>query len=67
MYVSYFFEKKGFDISCKLSTEKTICMKCQSLFSGKNKKRYFKMLPVDFFPSMLNVKVRTLQRKFSYK
>ena len=27
----------GFDISCKISPEETICMKCQSLFSGKNK------------------------------
>ena len=29
-----FSQKTGFDISCKLST---ICMKCQILFSGKNK------------------------------
>ena len=29
-YFSYFFQKTGFDISCKLST---ICMKCQNLFS----------------------------------
>ena len=33
----------GFDISCKLSYEETNCLKCQSLFSGKNKK-YFKLL-----------------------
>ena len=33
------FHKKdgGFDVSCKLSPLKTICMKCQILFSGKNK------------------------------
>ena len=36
-YVSYFFQKIGFDISCKLSPQETICMKCQILFSGKNK------------------------------
>ena len=37
-YFSYFSQKTGFDISCKLSPKKTICMKCQILFSGKNKK-----------------------------
>ena len=26
------FPKKGFDISCKLSTKEIICMKCQRLF-----------------------------------
>ena len=31
-YFTYFSQKTGFDISCK------ICMKCQILFSGKNKK-----------------------------
>ena len=36
---SYFFpRKKGFDISCKLSPKETICLKCQSLFSGKYNK-----------------------------
>ena len=34
-YCSYFFQKMGFDISCKLSPLETICMKCQILFSGK--------------------------------
>ena len=29
----------GFDISCKLSPEEKICMKCDILYSGKNKKR----------------------------
>ena len=32
---SYFTQKTGFDISCKLSPKETICMKCQILFSGK--------------------------------
>ena len=31
----YFFQKIGFVISCKLSLKETICMKCQSLLSGK--------------------------------
>ena len=33
---SYFPQKVGFDISYKLSIKKTIYMKCQSLFSGKD-------------------------------
>ena len=31
----YFSQKIGFDISCKLSPEETICMMCQSLFFWK--------------------------------
>ena len=41
----------GFDISWKLSPKETICMKCQSLFSGKNKKKYFKISLLKFFPA----------------
>ena len=37
-YFSFFSQKTGFDISCKLSPLETICMKCQILFPGKNKK-----------------------------
>ena len=37
-YFSYFPQKKGFDISCKLIPKETICMKCQSWFSGKGGK-----------------------------
>ena len=35
---SYFSKNIGFDTSCKLSPEVRICMKCQILFSRKNKK-----------------------------
>ena len=35
-YFSYFYQKTGFDISCKLSPLETICMKCQILFAWKN-------------------------------
>ena len=38
-----FFQKTCFDSSCKLSPKETIWMKCQSLFSGKSKKKYYKM------------------------
>ena len=37
IFFSYFSQKTGFDISCKLSPLGTICMKCQSLFSVENK------------------------------
>ena len=37
-YFSYFSQKTGYDISCKLSPKETICMKCHILVSGKNKK-----------------------------
>ena len=38
----FFFPKKtGFHISCKLSSVKTVCMKCQTWFSWKNKKYQF--------------------------
>ena len=33
------FQKTGFEFSCKLSPMETICMKCQNLFSWKNKKK----------------------------
>ena len=38
IFFSYFSQKTGYDISCKLSPKETVCMKCQILFSGKNKK-----------------------------
>ena len=41
-------------MSCKLSPQETVCMKCQSLFSGKNKKKYFKISFIEIFPSMPN-------------
>ena len=41
VYFPNFSQKTGFDISCKLSPMETVCMKCQILFSGKNKKKIF--------------------------
>ena len=38
MIIFLFFKKTGYDISCKLSPVETICIKCQNLFSKKNKK-----------------------------
>ena len=40
IFIYYFlrnFRKIDFDITCKLSPKETICMKRQSLLSGKNK------------------------------
>ena len=54
-YFSYNSQKIGFDISCKLSPEKTICMKCQSLFSGKNKRNISKCsLPKNLHSMLLS-------------
>ena len=39
MIFSYFSPKIGFDITCKLSPEETVCIKCQIIFSGINKKK----------------------------
>ena len=38
-YFSYFSQKTGFAISCKLSPLETICMKCQILFSREKKRK----------------------------
>ena len=47
-YFSYFSQTKGFAISCKLSSKKTICIKCQILFAGKNKKKKSEILLLIF-------------------
>ena len=46
-----FHRKKGFDISCKLSPLGTICMKCQSLISGENKKNITKCRLLKIYPT----------------
>ena len=54
----FFSQKTGFDISCKLSPIETICMKCQILFSGKNKKKYISICHLlKFLPRVLSVNV----------
>ena len=52
----FFFQKIGFDISCKLSPKETICMEFQSLFSWKNKKNYFKMTSAKIFTQLARCK-----------
>ena len=39
-------------------------MKCQSLFSGKSMRKYFKM---SFLPSILSVKCALVRQTFYYK
>ena len=46
---SYFTQNVGFYISCKLSPTETICMKCQILFPGENKKKDFKLSSAENF------------------
>ena len=55
-YFSYFSQKTGFDISCKLSLKETICMKCQILFSGKNKKNNIILSSAENAQRVLKVK-----------
>ena len=50
----FFFQKISFDISCKLSPNETICVKCQSLFSGQDMKNISKCHLLKFLSSMLN-------------
>ena len=42
----YFSEKTSLDISCELSAKQTIHIKCQDLFSLKNKKNYLSFATV---------------------
>ena len=52
---SYISQKIGFDISCKLSPKnpkETICMKCQILFNGENKKNNIKLSSAEFARSV---------------
>ena len=51
IFLIYFFQKIGFNIPCKLSPKETICMKCQSLFSGENKKNISNCRLLIFFPT----------------
>ena len=57
-FFSYFSWKTGFDVSCKLSPKETICMKCQNLFSGKNKKNIINLLAAEL--AQIVVKINRL-------
>ena len=51
-----FFLKKGFDSSCKLSPKETICMKCQSLCSGKKNTKNINLSSAEFAQRGVKVK-----------
>ena len=55
-YFSYFSQETGFDISCKLSLMETICIKCQILFSGKNKKNFINLSSAELAQRVVKVK-----------
>ena len=60
-FILIFSQKTRFDILCKLSPLETICMKCQILFSGKNKKNVMNLLFAEFACSMLSVNEHSLK------
>ena len=62
-YFSQFSLKSGFDISCKLSPMETICMKCQILFSGKNKKNVINLSSVELAKTVVKVKEQFFHQK----
>ena len=56
-YFSYFSQKTGFGILCKLSPAETICIKCQILFSGKNKKTIISLSSAESAKRVVKVKL----------
>ena len=69
-YFSYFSQKTGFDISCQLSPQETIGMKCQSLFSGEKYKNISICHLLKILPSVLSVMAVIMKYKvllFWYK
>ena len=53
IFFSYFSQKTGFYIACKLSPLETICIKSQTQFPGKNKNNVSKC-------SLLKILLRVL-------
>ena len=51
IFVYFSQENKSFDILCKL----LICMQCQSLCSGKNKKKIFGLLSAEFAQRVVKI------------
>ena len=52
-YISYFSQKIRFELSCKL----TVCMMCQTLFSGKNKKNVIILSSGEFAQRVVKIKI----------
>ena len=58
-YFSYFSQKIGFHLSCKLSP-KTVCMKCQNLFSWKKKKNIINLWHAESAERVIFLNVKDL-------
>ena len=58
IFCFFFLENRilGFDNSCKLSPEETICMNCHILFSGKNKKNLISLPSAESAHNLVSVK-----------
>ena len=55
-YFSYFTQKTGLTIHVNcLHLLETICMKCQILFSGKNKKKYHQFVITELTKRMVKI------------
>ena len=65
MFFTYFSQKTVFDISCKLSPKETISVKCESLFSGKNKKNIVNLSSAEFARRVVKVKADYLKKIFT--
>ena len=63
-FFSYFSQKTGFNISCKMSPLETICMKCNILFPGKIKKNIGNVSSAEL--NWRVVKVNSLVMVFCY-
>ena len=56
IFFLFFWQLTGFVISCKLSPMEPICMKCQILFSAKNKKNNVNLSSAEYTCRVVNVK-----------
>ena len=57
-YFSYFSQKTESDISCELSPSETISMKCQILFSWKNKKNIISLPSAELVQRVVKVNLQ---------
>ena len=53
--LKYFYQIIDFNIICKLSPKETVCIKCQSLISGKSKKNNINLLSAKFAQTVVKV------------
>ena len=56
VFLFFFSQVTGFDISCTLSQLETVCMKCQILLAGKTKKVSSNILSADIIQRVVKVR-----------